>query len=166
MKLESTKAFPFSMETAWAALHKPAMLDVEVGSEVRVISDTTWEAHNKDSGTVTAYSASFDEENKVLIIDGVSSVDGHHDHMYLTLTELAPDRVSLEIVIEINTGLHLIAKALGALLAKPMQSIITKHIYHNFEALCTGQETRRMSKAELDDIAKKTFERKHGQEEP
>ena len=86
--------------------------------------------------------------------------------MYLTLTELAPDRVSLEIVIEINTGLHLIAKALGALLAKPMQSIITKHIYHNFEALCTGQETRRMSKAELDDIAKKTFERKHGQEEP
>ena len=37
MNLSSTKEFPFSMETAWAALHKPAMLDVEPGSEVKVI---------------------------------------------------------------------------------------------------------------------------------
>lgn len=35
MTLSNTKEFPFSMETAWAALHKPAMLDVEPGAEVR-----------------------------------------------------------------------------------------------------------------------------------
>ena len=54
-------------------------------------------------GTVTAYSASFDEENKVLIIDGVSSIDNHHDHMYLTLTELAPDRV-LASPVHVGSG--------------------------------------------------------------
>ena len=76
-----------------------------------------------------------------------------------TLKELDAQKVSLEIRIEINTGVHLIAKALGAVFAKPMQEIMCKHIYHNFEALCKGTETKRMSKAELDDFAKKTFEK-------
>ncbi len=31
---------------------------------------------------------------------------------------------------------------------------MTKHIYQNFEALCTGNETKRMSKEELDAHAK------------
>lgn len=159
MKLSSTKEFPFSMENAWAALHKPAMLDVEPGSEVQVISDVKWEAHNNDAGTVTTYTASFDEENKILIIDSISNVNPHHDSMYLTLKEIDSEKVSLDIRIEINTGVHLIAKALGAIFAKPMQEIICRHIYHNFEALCTGKETKRMSKDELDDIAKKTIEK-------
>lgn len=40
MKLNSTKDFPFSMETGWKALHSPASLDVEPGSTVEVLSDT------------------------------------------------------------------------------------------------------------------------------
>ena len=40
------------------------------------------------------------------------------------------------------TGIHFVAKALGTLIAKPAQEIISKHIYHNFEALCTGQEKK------------------------
>ncbi len=159
MKLSSTKEFPFSMETAWAALHKPMMLDVEPGAEVKVISDTEWEAHDEEAGTVSTYTASFDEERKMLIIDGVSNVKPDHDFTYLTLKEVDPQTVSLEIRIEVNTGIHLIAKALGAIFAKPMQEIMCRHIYHNFEALCTGKETKRMSKEELTDIAKKTFEK-------
>lgn len=159
MKLSSNKEFPFSMEIAWAALHQPTELDVEPGSEVHVISDTKWEAHNSEAGTVTTYTASFDEENTTLIIDSVSNVNPHHDLMHLALKEISPEKVSLDIRIEINTGVHLIAKALGALFAKPMQEIICKHIYHNFEALCTGKETKRMSKDDLNDIARKTFKK-------
>ena len=160
MTLSNTKEFPFSMETAWAALHKPAMLDVEPGAEVKVISDTKWEAHNDEAKTVNTYTASFDDEKKVLTIECASSAKAGHDFTYLTLKELDAQKVSLEIRIEINTGVHLMAKALGAVFAKPMQDIMCKHIYHNFEALCKGTETKRMSKAELDDFAKKTFEKK------
>lgn len=159
MNLSSTKEFPFSMETAWAALHKPAMLDVEPGSEVKVISDTEWEAHNSEAKTETLYKASFDEGSRTLTIEGISKEKAQHDFIYLSLEELAPEKVSLTIRIEINTGVHLIAKALGALFAKPMQEILCRHINHNFEALCMGKETKQMSKEELEDFAKKTFEK-------
>lgn len=158
MKLQNTKEFPFSMDTAWAALHQPAKLDVEPGAEVHEISDTKWEAHSKEAGTVNTYEASFDDEKKTLTIESVSSAKHDHDFMYFILTEIAPDKVSLEIVIEINTGVHLLAKALGAIFAKPMQEIMCRQIYHNFEALCKGSETKRMSMDELRGIAKEKFE--------
>lgn len=160
MKLNSTKEFPFSIDVAWAALHQPAKLDVEPGAEVHEISDTKWEAHSKDAGTVNTYEASYDDVNKVMTIESESSAMHGHDHMYFTLKEVGPERVSLDIVIEINTGVHLLAKALGYLFAKPMQEIICKQIYHNFEALCKGSETKRMSMDELRGIAKEKFDKK------
>lgn len=160
MKLNSTKEFPFSMDVAWAALHKPAELDVEPGAETHIISDTKWETHSKENGTVNTYEAFFDDENNILTIESESSAKHSHDYIYLTLKEIDPERVSLEIVIEIHTGTHLLAKALGAIFSKPMQEIICRQIFHNFEALCKGTETKRMSMDELHDIAKKTFEKK------
>ena len=159
MKLESKKEFPYSMETAWAALHSPAKLDVNPGAQVREISDTEWETHDTETGVVTTYTASYDESGKVLTIEGAGDGKSGHDFIYLTLDQVDPDRVSLEILIEINTGVHLIAKALGALFAKPMKDIMCKHIFHNFSALCEGKETKQMSHDELKDIAKKTFEK-------
>ena len=160
MKLNSTKEFPFSIDVAWAALHQPAKLDVEPGAEVHEISDTKWEAHSKDAGTVNTYEASYDDVNKVMTIESESSAKHDHDYMYFTLKEVSAERVSLEIVIEIHTGTHLLAKALGAIFAKPMQEIICKQIYHNFEALCKGSETKRMSMDELRGIAKEKFDKK------
>ena len=161
MKLNSTKEFPFSIDAAWAALHHPAKLDVEPGAEVREISDTKWEAHSKDSDTVNTYEASYDEANKVMTIETTSSATHSRDHMYFILKEIEPERVSLEITIEINTGAHLLAKALGYLFAKPIQEIMCRQIYHNFEALCKGNETKRMSMDELRGIAKEKFEKKN-----
>ena len=92
MKLNSTKDFPFSMETGWKALHSPASLNVEM---------------------------------------------------------------------DIHTGVHLIARTLGNLFAKPMQEIIMRHIFHNFEALCSGKETKTMSQEELSSQAGHFF---HGKE--
>lgn len=160
MELSNERQFPFSMETAWAALHKPAMLDVEPGAEVHEVSAERWEARNKEAGTVTVYTASYDEEGKTLTIEGESTAKSDHDFLYLTLKEDGAKSVTLEIKIEIHTGAHLIARALGAVFAKPMQEIMCRHIYHNFEALCTGKETKRMSKAELDGLAKTIFEKK------
>lgn len=160
MKLNSTKEFPYSIDTAWEALHHPAKLDVEPGSEVHEISDIKWEACSSDGGTVNTYMASYDDENKILTIESVSNVKRGHDYMYLTLKEIGPEKVSLDISIEIHTGVHLVAKALGAALAKPIQHIVCSHIFHNFEALCKGEETKRMSTEDLEDIAKKTFEKK------
>ena len=139
MKLNSKKEFPFSMDVAWAALHKPAKLDVEPGAETYVISDTEWEAHSKEAGTVNKYKASFDDENNILTIESESSAKHGHDYMYLSLNEIGPERVSLEIDIEIHTGTHLVAKALGAIFSKPMQEIMCRQIFHNFEALCKGR---------------------------
>ncbi len=161
MKMSSTKEFPFSIDVAWAALHQPAKLDVEPGAEVHEISDIKWEAHSKDADTVNTYEASFDDANKVMTIETTSNVTHSCDHMYFTLKEIEPNRVSLEIIIEINTGAHLLAKALGYLFAKPIQEIMCKQIYHNFEALCKGSETKRMSMDELKGIAKEKFEKKN-----
>lgn len=160
MKLNSTKEFPFSIDVAWAALHQPVKLDVEPGAEVHEISDTKWEAHSKDAGTVNTYEASYNDVNKVMTIESESSAKHDHDYMYFTLKEVSAERVSLEIVIEIHTGTHLLAKALGAIFAKPMQEIMFKQIYHNFEALCKGSETKRMSMDELRGIAKEKFDKK------
>ncbi len=160
MELNSSKTFPFSMETAWKALHQPAKLDVEPGSQVKEISDTTWEAHNEESGSVTVYTAEFDEEAKKVSIDGASNKKHEHDHIYLSLNEADSDSVRLDVKIEINTGVHFIAKALGALIAKPAQEIISRHIFHNFEALCTGGETKSMTQDELKELAKKEYEKK------
>lgn len=159
MKLNSSKEFTVSMETAWQALHQPGRLDVEPGSTVKLISDTEWEARNSDSGSVTVYTASFDEENKKVVIEGASNKKHDHDFIYLTLTEAADDKVKLDIEVKINTGAHFVAKALGALIAKPAQEIISRHIYHNFEALCTGGETKSMTPEELKKLAKEKYEK-------
>lgn len=70
---------------------------------------------------------------------------------------VSSEKLKLIIEVEINTGVHFIAKAVGALLSKPMEQIMCRHIYQNFEALCTGKETKRMSKEELDSHAKDIF---------
>lgn len=159
MKLSSSKKFYFSMDVAWEALHKASQLDVEPGSTVKVISDTQWEAHSEESGSVTVYTASFDEAEKKVVIEGTSQKKHEHDFIYLTLIPLDDQEVQLDIEVQINTGVHFIAKALGALIAKPAQEIISKHIYHNFEALCTGQETKTMTSEELKELAKKHYEK-------
>ena len=160
MKLHGTKEFPYSLETGWAALHSPAKLDVEPGSRVEVPSDTEWLAHNETNGkevSCTHYIASFDEEKKQVIIESKSDQKMDHDHIYLTLTQPSDDHIQLEIQIEISTGVHFIAKALGALIAKPTQEIVCRHIFQNFEALCTGGDTKTLSQDDLSDMAKKYY---------
>ena len=161
MKFSNEKTFNYSMETGWKALHSPADLDVAPGSKVTVISDSEWKAETVGSDgkttAVTHYTASFDEEKKVVTIEGVSDQKNSHDFIYLTLREKGSEEVELEISVEINTGMHLIAKALGTLFSKPMEQIMCRHIYHNFEALCTGKETKRMSQEDLDAQAKNLY---------
>lgn len=159
MKLNSSKEFAVPIEKAWEALHQTARLDVEPGSTVKMISDTQWEAHNSDTDSVTLYTASFDEENRKVTIEGASSKKQEHDFIYLMLEEAAEGRVKLDIEVKINTGAHFVAKALGVLIAKPAQEIITRHIYHNFEALCTGKETKTMTAEELKVLAKGKYEK-------
>lgn len=72
MKLNSSKEFAFSMDTAWNVLHQPSRLDVEPGSVVKPLSDAQWEAHNADTGSVTTYTASFDDENKKVTPESIS----------------------------------------------------------------------------------------------
>lgn len=158
MHLNSSKEFPYSMDVAWKALHTPSSLDVEPGSKVTVISDNKWEAHNDDAGTITVYTASFDEDAKKVTIEGESNKKKDHDFIYLTLTEVDANTVKFDIEVVIDTGMHFLAKALGALIAKPTQEILCRHIYHNFQALCTGGETKTMSSDELKTIAKKHYE--------
>ena len=161
MRFKHEQTFPFTMDTAWEALHKPSSLDVSPGSDVTVVSDTEWTARtegaDKKTLTTTKYTATFDEEKKQVIIEGASDTKRGHDFIYLTLKEVSSKEVTLIIEVEINTGIHFIAKAVGALLSKPMEQIMCKHIYQNFEALCTGKETKRMSKEELDTHAKELF---------
>lgn len=161
MKFKHEQTFPFTMDTAWKALHKPSSLDVSPGSEVTVISDVEWTAQTIGSNekvlTTTHYTASFDDEEKQVTIEGISDTKKGHDFIYLTLEEVSSEESKLMIEVEINTGIHFIAKAVGALLSKPMEQIMCKHIYQNFEALCTGKETKRMSKEELDAHAKDAF---------
>lgn len=157
MKLNSSKEFAISMETAWKALHQTSRLDVEPGSTVTDISDVQWEAHNDDTGSVTTYTASFNEEEKKVSIEGVSNKKHDHDFIFLTLAEAGADKVRLDIEVEINTGMHFLAKALGVLIAKPAQEIISKHIYHNFEALCMGGQTKTMTAEELKTLAKEKY---------
>lgn len=161
MKFKHEQTFPFTMDTAWKALHKPSSLDVSPGSEVTVISDVEWTAQTIDSNekvlTTTHYTATFDDEEKRVTIEGISDTKKGHDFIYLTLKEFSSEESKLMIEVEINTGIHFIAKAVGALLSKPMEQIMCKHIYQNFEALCTGKETKRMSKEELDAHAKDAF---------
>jgi len=161
MKFKHEKAFPFTMDTAWKALHKPVSLDVAPGSEVTVISDTEWTSQSMGSEgappTSTHYKATFDEEKKRVTIEGISNTKKGHDFIYLTLEEVSTEEVKFIIEVEINIGIHLIAKAVSALFAKPMEQIMCKHIYQNFEALCTGKETKSMSKEELEAHAKEIF---------
>ncbi len=107
--------------------------------------------------TTTHYTAAFDDEEKRVTIEGISDTKKGHDFIYLTLEEVSSEELKLIIEVEINTGIHFISKAVGALLSKPMEQIMCKHIYQNFEALCTGKETKRMSKEELDSHAKDIF---------
>lgn len=161
MRFRHEKDFSFPMDTAWQALHKPCSLDVSPGSEVTVISDTEWTAKTTGSDektlTATHYNAVFDEEKKQVTIEGVSDNKKGHDFIYLTLEESSDKEVKLIIEVEINTGAHFIAKAVGALLSKPIEQIMCRHIYQNFEALCTGAQTKRMSREELDAHAKNIF---------
>lgn len=161
MKFKHEQTFPFTMDTAWKALHKPSSLDVSPGSEVTVISDVEWTAQTIGSNekvlTTTHYTATFDDEEKRVTIEGISDTKKGHDFIYLILEEVSPEGSKLIIEVEINTGIHFIAKAVGALLSKPIEQIMCKHIYQNFEALCTGKETKRMSKEELDAHAKDAF---------
>lgn len=160
MKLHGAKEFPFSLETGWAALHAPAKLDVEPGSRVEVLSDTEWLAYGESNGrevSCTRYTASFDEEKKTVSIEGKSDQKAKHDYIDLTLTETSAGHIQLNIQIEINTGVHFIAKALGALIAKPAQEIVCKHIFRNFEALCSGGATKTMTQEELSHMAKQYY---------
>ncbi len=161
MKFKHEQTFPFTMDTAWKALYKPSSLDVSPGSEVTVISDVEWTAQTIGSNekvlTTTHYTATFDDEEKRVTIEGISDTKKGHDFIYLILEEVSPEESKFIIEVEINTGIHFIAKAVGALLSKPMEQIMCKHIYQNFEALCTGKETKRMSKEELDAHAKDAF---------
>lgn len=161
MRFKHEQTFPFTMDTAWKALHKPSSLDISPGSEVTVISDTEWTTQTIGSNekvlTTTHYSAAFDDEKKRVTIEGISDTKRGHDFIYLTLEEVSSEEAKFIIEVEINTGIHFIAKAVGALLSKPMEQIMCKHIYQNFEALCTGKETKRMSKEELDSHAKDIY---------
>lgn len=161
MRFKHEHTFPFTMDNAWKALHKPSSLDISPGSDVTVISDTEWKTQttgsNEEVLTTTHYTATFDDEKKRVTIEGISDTKKGHDFIYLTLEEVSSDELKLIIEVEINTGIHFIAKAVGALLSKPMEQIMCKHIYQNFEALCTGRETKRMSKEELDSHAKDIF---------
>lgn len=126
-----------------------------------VTSDTEWTTQTIGSDkkvlTTTHYTATFDDEEKRVTIEGISDTKRGHDFIYLTLEEVSSEELKLIIEVEINTGIHFIAKAVGALLSKPMEQIMCKHIYQNFEALCTGKETKRMSMEELDSHAKEIF---------
>lgn len=159
MNLSSSREFPYSMKVAWEALHKPGKLDVEPGSDVTEISDFEWEAHNRQSKAVSRYTAAFDDENMKVTIESSSNKKHEHDFIYLTLTEVDSDRVKLDIEMEINTGVHFIAKALGTLISKPAQQIVCNHIYENFKALCEGGQTKRMTSEELKDIAEGVYKK-------
>lgn len=159
MNLKCSKEFPFSMETAWKALQKPGRLDVEPGTTMKEISDTEWETYNSETDARTTYTASFDEKSRKVIIEGAGNKKHDHDFIYFTLTEISGESVKLDLEIEINTGTHFIAKALGALISKPAGEIMSRHIFRNFEALCTGGETRTMTSEELRDAAKKVYEK-------
>ena len=114
MRFKHEQTFPFTIDTAWKALHKPSSLDISPGSDVTVISDTEWKTQTTGSNekvlTTTHYTATFDDEEKRVTIEGISDTKRGHDF-----------------------------------------------IYQNFEALCTGKETKRMSKEELDSHAKDIF---------
>lgn len=159
MDLRSSKEFPFSAETAWKALHQTSRLDVEPGTVIKDISDTEWETYNSETGSQTKYVAEFDDENRRVTIEGASNKKSNHDFIYLTLKEIAEERVELILEMEINTGTHFLAKALGAMIAKPAQEIISRHIYQNFEALCTGAGTRTMSSDDLKAEAAKVYKK-------
>lgn len=126
-----------------------------------VISDTEWTAQTTGSNekvlTTTHYTATFDDEKKLVTIESISDTKRGHGFIYLTLEEVSSEESKLIIEVEINTGIHFIAKAVSALLSKPMEQIMCRHIYQNFESLCTGKETKRMSKEELDSLAKEFF---------
>lgn len=161
MKITNAKEFPYTMDTAWKALHKPSSLDVSPGSVVTVISDTEWKGETVDNTgkaiSTEHYTSSFDEEKKMVTIEGVSDKKRGHDFIYLTLTELAADKVKLEIDVEIPTGVHLISKVVGSLLEKPMEKIICRHIFRNFERLCEGKEPKRMTQEEITEQGKEFF---------
>lgn len=161
MRFKHAQTFPFTIDTAWKALHKPSSLDISPGSETTVTSDTEWTTQTIGSDkkvlTTTHYTAAFDDEEKRVTIEGISDTKRGHDFIYLTLEEVSSEESKLIIEVEINTGIHFIAKAVGALLSKPMEQIMCRHIYQNFEALCTGKETKRMSTEELDSHAKDIF---------
>ena len=159
MHFTNSKEFPFSMDVAWSALQDPSKLDVEPGSVVSEATPAQWKASNDETGAVTIYTASFDEAARKVTIEGASNKKHDHDFIYLSLHEAGEGKITLEIDVHIETGVHVIAKALGALFSKPMQEIMCRHIYHNFEALCTGGATKTLSNDDLKDIAKKTLEK-------
>ena len=157
MKFITAKEFPFSMETAWNALQDPVKLDLEPGADIKVISLSKWEAINEETKSVSTYWATFYEEKKMVKVESSSSKKHDHDFMYFKLHEIADDRVSLEIDVEINTGVHLVAKALAKLIEIPTKNIMSKHLYSNFEALCLGKETKHLSKDELKQLADQEY---------
>ena len=156
MELLAAKEFPFSMETAWEALQQPAKLDVEPGSKVVERSATEWEAHNLEAKTCNVYTASFDEANRQVTIEGKSEKKHERDYIYLTLTE-AGEGVCLDVKVEINTGAHLLAKLVGKLISGPTQKILSEHVFSNFEALCTGGELRTLTQDDLKAMAKAEY---------
>lgn len=163
MEMSKTKSFDFSMDTAWEALHKASSLDVEPGAKVEVISDVEWKARTHDQHgkeiSCTHYTASFDDAEKVVTIEGVSSVKKVHDYIYLRLSGESAGQVSLKIDIEINLGLNLIARAIAPMVKKHSEELITKQIFGNFEALCKGEATNALTQEELDVYAKDAVEK-------
>ena len=161
MGFKHEQTFPFTMDTAWEALHKTSSLDVAPGNIVTVISDAEWTTHPADSeentSATTYYIATFDNEKKRVTIKSTSDAKREPDFIYLTLEEISSAEVKLMIEVDINTGIHFIAKVVSALLLKPMEQLLCKHICQNFEALCTGKETKRMDREELDALVKDFF---------
>ena len=161
MELTNTKAYPFTIDTAWKALHKTSSLNVEPGSKVEIISDTEWKAHALDTAgkeiSCTHYTATFDEEKKIVTVESVSNKKHVHDFIYLELSKIDENHVELKVDMEINLGIHLIARAIAPFIKKHAENIIMQEIFNNFEAVCTGNEVKPIRQEELDSLAKEAM---------
>lgn len=159
-----TKTFPYSMEVAWKALHKSSELDVDSGSRIEKISDDEWDSYllNSEGEDIskTHFSTTYDESIHKVTIEGVSNKKHEHDFIYLTLSEIDEQHVSLNIDIEISTGIHMIAHLLLNVLGSHMKKILADGIFENFDALCSGKATKRKNQKELSEIAETEISKK------
>lgn len=156
MELVNVKEFPFSMNTAWEMLHKTSSLDIEPGSRAEIISESEWNSilqSGEKTIRTTHYTTTFDEEKKIAVVEGSSEAKREHDYVYLELTSIDENHVSLKVDIVINIGLHVFAHLLEPFMKKHAHDVIANGIFDNFEALCEGKETHYKSPEELKNLA-------------